>query len=62
MNQLSLDCGDTNECQDEFWSLYIHSKFSVYYTICHVPRSSGRVLIDQPFLVAHGRSRSTKAV
>ena len=41
MNQLSLASGntndDTNECQDEFWSLYIHSRFSVYRTICHVP-------------------------
>ena len=28
----------------------------------HVPHSSSRVLIDRPFLVAHGRSRSTKGV
>ena len=33
MNQLSLACGDTNECQDEFWSFYIHSGFSTYCTI-----------------------------
>ena len=50
MNHLSLACGDTNACQDEFLSLYIH-----------VPNSSSRVLIDRPFLAAHSRSRSTKA-
>ena len=40
MNQLSLDCGDTNECQDEFWSLYIHMvdfqyivRFVMYLTL-----------------------------
>ena len=51
---LSLARGDTNECQAEFWSLYIYSGFLAYCTIYHAPHSSSWVRIDRPFLAAHG--------